>query len=179
MALPLSLWAGENSQENKSSPAPVANPKVMQLGEIKDWLSRRNQERKALGLPGADLVMQKHFAHHNLALSHPHLKTKLTKSKLDTLASSEPLTPPTPKPQVLHFTRGADGRIHVVYVQRDEGPDQIQSAVADANSKAKEEEKAHMERLTPRGKELFLSGSMLRYPIKPTDSEDTCCAPQP
>lgn len=175
--MPLSLWAGENSQEIKPSPSPVVSPKVMQLGEMKDWLNRRNQERKALGLPGADMVMQKHFARHSLALSHPHTKPKLSQSKLDSVASSEPLTPPAPKPQVLHFSRGADGRIHVVYVQREDGPDQIQSAVSD--SKAKEEEKARMERLTPRGKELFLSGSMLRYPVKPTDTEDTCCTPQP
>ena len=128
--------------------------KPADIGEMREWLNRRNVERKQLGIPGADMPKS------HATASHPRIgggqNPPLEKAPENT-AAQERGTP------VLHLGRGPDGRIHVRYILKEEGPDQLQVGSAEGYVPASPaEEAAKLDRLTPRGKQIWLSGSSLR-----------------
>lgn len=127
--------------------------KPVELGEMREWMNRRNLERKQLGLPGADMPKS------HTAAVHPRIRSAKQpppEEAPDTTAAQEHGTP------VLHLGRGPDGRIHVRYILKEEGPDQLQVDSPDGYTPA--EDAAKLDRLTPRGKQVWLSGSSLRPP---------------
>lgn len=140
-----------------------AVPGKPDLGAMREWLSRRNVERKQLGLPGADLPKT-----HSAAV-HPRLRPKHgtppDKQPQDVAPENTAAQAPTGTP-VLHLGRGPDGRIHVRYIVKEEGPDQMQVYSA-GNYADPAAEAAKLDRLTARGKQVWLSGSSLRTPPAP------------
>lgn len=148
--------AGEPGRVSAPAAQTTLN-KPAELGELRDWLSRRNQERKQLGLPGADIIPK----HHSSAvhLRKPGGKPTPDEKNPPSVAVTEHSEP------VLHLGRGPDGRIHVRYIVKEEGPDQMQVYTPSGYANQKPaEDAAKLERLTPRGKKLWLSGSSLRDP---------------
>lgn len=135
------------------------------LAQMREWLGQRNLERKQLGLPGADITLKKHFAS---ARPRPHAEPKPPAVAAAPEYRAEP-APPSRGTPVLHIGRGPDGRIHHRLVIKDEGPDQLQvftpSGYAPVPAdEAARLETARLERLTPRGRRVWMAGSSLRVP---------------
>jgi len=144
---------------NRSTQAssPASPNKAGELGEMRDWLNRRNAERKQLGLPGADMLKSHIATYHPKKHAGRHAK----------IEEPAPVSEPVPERgiPVLHLGRGPDGRIHVRYIVKEDGPDQLQVQSPDGYSDSRSEQNAaKLNRLTPRGKQVWLSGSSLRDP---------------
>lgn len=127
----MGLWAlaaraGEGRMGSESPGTPEAAPpsktspvfsedEQRRIRELRQWLLRRQQERK-LGEPGGVDALKEAKA--PLDLSIPDMSR----------AGGEfGVAPPKGKP-VLHIGRGPDGRVHHRYIFSEEGPDQLQSA---------------------------------------------------
>ena len=145
------------AQETGPVPKPVvAAEKPGGLGEMREWLSRRNQERKKLGLPGADMTKT------HVASIHPHLQPWAKEAGPSRKAGENGRNRPTPVPET---GRGPDGRIHHRLVLNEEGPDQLQVYTPSGyGTPLSAEGTAKLERLTVRGKRAWISGSSLRDP---------------
>ncbi|MFM8330386.1 MAG: hypothetical protein ACKN9T_01725 [Candidatus Methylumidiphilus sp.] len=126
--------------------------------ELRAWLNRRNQERKKLGLAVPETPKKRVAA----LAPPPHPKppqrpaTPPSAIAEPAEAAAEQATP------VLHIGRGPDGRIHVRYLLKDEGPDQVQVYTPADEAEPSAEDPAKLERLTARGKRAWLAGSALR-----------------
>lgn len=121
------------------------------LGELREWLNRRNQERKQLGTAVPEIPKHRHAS-----ATPPLAKTQ----------PNEAAIPAQPSPNI---GRGPDGRIHHRLVINEQGPDQLQvysgSGYAPATpDKQAQEDDAHWARLTPRGRQVWMSGKSLREP---------------
>jgi len=150
----LAVWlvmAGPGfAQEAAPNPGAAAE-KPNNVGEMRDWLNRRAQERKKLGLPGADMVKT------HVASVHPHPRpgAKVEEAEPGRLAPAP--VPPT--------GRGPDGRIHHRLLINEDGPDQLQVYTPSGYSApASAEDAAKLARLTARGKRAWMAGSSLRDP---------------
>lgn len=131
------------------------------LGAIREWLDRRNQERKKLGLPGADLPKT-----HAAALPPRWRRGQELQAKS---GPGQEAGPQPGAPAAQPIVRGPDGRIRVRYVLREDGPDQLQvysgegySAPVPLGDEGQAIDK--LARLTPRGKQVWMAGSALRAP---------------
>jgi hypothetical protein len=142
----LALWLAVAGQ-GFAQPGP---PAAGNLGEMREWLNQRNQERKKLGLPGSDML-KKHHAAVQLR-PHPALRPP---------AVGTAYFPPPPPPEI---GRGPDGRIHHRLLINEEGPDQLQVYTPSGYSASSTEDPAKLEKLTPRGKRAWVAGSALRDP---------------
>ncbi len=143
-----------------ASPEPGVKG-VGDLGAMREWLNQRSQERKKLGLPGADLPKT-----HAAAFPPRWHRGQELQAKNGPGQEAGP-QPGVPAAQPLG--RGPDGRIRVRYVLREDGPDQLQvysgSGYSAPVSLAGEGEAIDkLARLTPRGKQVWMAGSALRAP---------------
>lgn len=126
------------------------------LDDMRAWLARRNQERKALGLAVPETPR-----HRPPAPGHALPQAVAPAPPRENLAGL-PKPPPDPG-------RGPDGRIHHRLLLNEDGPDQLQvyagsgyaPAAPEAEAKADE---AHWAKLTPRGRRSWLAGLALRGP---------------
>jgi hypothetical protein len=142
----LAVWLAVAGQ-GFAQPGP---PAAGNLGEMREWLNQRNQERKKMGLPGADMV-KKHF----IAVQ-PRPRPPLRPPAVGTA-----YFPPPPPPEI---GRGPDGRIHHRLLINEEGPDQLQVYTPSGYNTPSTEDGAKLEKLTPRGKRAWMAGSSLRDP---------------
>jgi hypothetical protein len=129
------------------------------LGEMREWLQQRNQERKALGLPGADMPKSHFPATHLRWHSNKHAPIP-KQAHISPPSQTNPTdSPPATGTPVLHIGRGADGRIHVKYVLKEDGPDQVQvySGAQEENDEAET-----LAKLTPRGQQAWMAGRTLK-----------------
>lgn len=149
--------AGETAPAGPASGQALAK-KPVDVGEMREWLSQRNLERKHLGLPGSNLPKT-----HSAAV-HPRSRAAQlpppAEAVPDDVAGTGHGTP------VLHLGRGPDGRIHVRYLLKEDGPDQLQVESAEGYS-APVADAAKLNRLTPHGKRVWMAGSSLRTPSAP------------
>ena len=139
-------WAGPGC----AGPAPAAAEKAGNLGEMREWLNQRSQERKKLGLPGADMAGKRHAAAVRPLAQPPPL------AKAEETRPSRPEPPP-------ETGRGPDGRIHHRLLLNEEGPDQLQ-VYTPLGYAAPAGDAAKLEQLTARGKRAWMAGSALRDP---------------
>lgn len=134
--------------------APVAPDKQNNLSELREWLNRRNQERKQLGTAVPEIPKHRHAP-----ATPPLAKTQ---------PGEAAQAPAKPGPDI---GRGPDGRIRHRLVINDEGPDQLQvysdSGYAPAPHGNAAQDEAHLARLTPRGRQVWMSGKFLREPPSP------------
>jgi hypothetical protein len=151
-----------------------AGPPTGNIDEMRAWLGQRNIERKQLGLPGADITLKKHFGPARTRPLAPHSAApkplELAPAELQAQIPAHQGTP------VLHIGRGPDGRIHHRLVFKEDGPDQLQVFVPSGygptpSDEAGKLQAARLERLTPRGKRLWMAGAASRLPsqrLKPS-----------
>jgi len=133
----------------ETGPPPGVGERPNNVGEMREWLNRRNLERKKLGLPGADMAKSP------IASARPALHPW---AKLDEAGPSRP----APSAET---GRGPDGRIHHRLLINEEGPDQLQVYTPSGYSApAPLDDAAKLAHLTPRGKRAWMAGSSLRDP---------------
>lgn len=158
----LLVWLAIVKPVCNAAAAPLAGNETAKsgtnLGELRDWLNQRNQERKKLGLPGAD--MPKRFVTDN------HQRWHSTKKTSADIPPKPEAVQPSGTP-VLHIGHGPDGRIRVRYILKEDGPDQLQvysgsgySASTIAEDDVETAEK--LAKLTPRGKKAWMAGRALK-----------------